>query len=72
MCAGSKPAITIGRWRRHCSPFAAKTPLKPISFAIELMREVRWKPSGRSRRTEAMASGLEMTRNSRPTIRNRK
>ena len=72
MCEGSKLAITIGRWRRHCSPFEEKRPPNPICRAVAFSFELRWKPSGRSRRTAAMASGLAMARNSRLPMRKRK
>src|SRR5215831_3441942 len=72
MCAGSKPAITIGRWRFHSAPFAAKTPPKPISREMRLMRSVRWKPSGRSRSTAAIASGSAIARKVRLAMRKRK
>src|SRR5512134_2044816 len=58
MCRGSKLAITIGRCRRHASPLAENTPLKPMSSAIALRRSLRWKPSGRSRSSAAIVSGF--------------
>src|SRR5688572_16041985 len=72
MCAGSNAAITIGRCRRHCSPLEEKTPPKPIWRAIAFRRGVRWKPSGRSRSTVAIASAFAITRNSRSVMRKRK
>ena len=72
MCVGSKPAMTIGRWRRHCPPFEENRPPKPICLAVAFSLLLRWKPSGRSRSTAAMASGLAMARNSRVPMRKRK
>jgi hypothetical protein len=57
--------MTIGRWRRHRSPFAANSPSNPISRATSPMRDVRWKPSGRSRRTLAIVSASVIAKNSR-------
>ena len=67
-----KPAITIGRCLRQTAPFALKTPLNPMLFAIDAMRCVRWKPSGRSRSRLAITSGSATTIISRHALRKRK
>ena len=58
--------------RRHASPFAEKTPLKPMYFEISTRRCPRLKPSGRSRSTAAMVSGFASARKRRAPMRNEK